>query len=187
MESSFAGKLLIAMPGIGDPRFDHAVILLCLHTEDHAMGLVLNKPKPELTLGDVLEHLGIVAGGGVAAQIVLTGGPVKQDRGYVLHSEEFYVEDATHDVAPGIRLTATRDVLEALAMEDRPARFVLALGYSGWGAGQLESEIARNAWLVAEPEQAIVFGQNHDAKWGQAIAQLGFDPAQLTGDVAGRA
>ncbi|MGE3142490.1 MAG: YqgE/AlgH family protein [Hyphomonadaceae bacterium] len=187
MDESLAGKLLVAMPGIGDPRFDHSVIMVCQHTREHAMGLIVNKPKDALTLGDVLDHLGISARQELAPRTVMDGGPVKPDRGYVLHSEDYAADEgATQDVAPGIRLTATRDVLEAMGRETAPERFVLALGCSGWGAGQLEEELRRNAWLVVEPDDAIVFGLSHEDKWARAIRALGFDPAQLTGE-AGRA
>ena len=182
MEGSLAGKLLVAMPGIGDPRFDQAVILMCLHTPEAAMGLIINKPRGEITLGDVLGHLGIEAAEEIAGRTVLSGGPVKQDRGYVLHSQDFSSGETTQAVAPGISLTATRDVLMAMATEHPPERFVLALGHSGWDAGQLETELAQNAWLVAEPNQAIIFGEAHGGKWGSAIRQLGFEPSQLMGD-----
>src|SRR5262249_32643327 len=147
-----AGKLLVAMPRIGDPRFDRTVIMMCSHTEEHAMGLVINKPKEELTLGDVLDHLGISAAPEVAPIQVLDGGPVRPDRGFVLHSADFVASDSTTDVCPGIRLTATRDILEAVAGEKAPQRFVLALGCSGWGAGQLEDELKQNAWLVVDAD-----------------------------------
>ncbi|MGE3304248.1 MAG: YqgE/AlgH family protein [Hyphomonadaceae bacterium] len=186
MEGSLAGKLLVAMPGISDPRFQQAVILMCQHSADAAMGLILNKPRAELTLGDVLSHLGLQAPPGVAARGVLAGGPVHEDRGYVLHSEDFSSPDATLPVIPGIGLTATRDVLAAMAAENPPERFVLALGHSGWGAGQLESELQHNAWLVAEPDQSIIFGETHEAKWSSAIRQLGLEPSQLMGE-SGRA
>ena len=187
MEASLAGKLLVAMPRIGDPRFDHTVIMMCTHTEEHAMGLVLNRPKDELTLGDVLDHLGISAAPEMAPVTVLDGGPVRPDRGFVLHSEDFAAaDDATQDVCPGIRLTATRDVLEAVAGENAPERFVLALGCSGWGAGQLEDELKQNAWLVVDADDAIIFGDEHEDKWSRAIKSLGFEPSQLAGD-AGRA
>ncbi|MGE0829427.1 MAG: YqgE/AlgH family protein [Hyphomonadaceae bacterium] len=188
MDGSLAGKLLIAMPGIGDPRFEKAVIMMCLHTEEHAMGLVVNKPRDELKLKDVLSHLGIAASDAVAPRAVLDGGPVRPDRGYVLHSEDFTTAEATQAVAPGIRLTATRDVLEAVAGEHAPHLFMLALGCSGWGAGQLENEMRQNAWLVVEPatDDAIIFGENHETKWESAIKRLGFDPAQIAGDI-GRA
>lgn len=186
MEDSLAGKLLVAMPGMGDPRFAHAVIMMCAHSRDEAMGLVINKPKEALTLGDVLDHLGIKARAELAPSAVMDGGPVKPDRGYVLHSDDFAAPNATLEVAPGISMTATREVLEAMGGASAPARFILALGCSGWGAGQLEDELRRNAWLVVEPDDAIIFGAAHDDKWARAIGTLGFDPAQLTGN-AGQA
>lgn len=186
MEQSLAGKLLVAMPGIGDPRFDRSVIMMCAHTDEHAMGLVINKPKDELTLGDVLDHLGITAAPDMAPVTVLDGGPVRPDRGYVLHSADFAAGDGTQNVGPGICLTATRDVLEAVAGEHAPEKFVLALGCSGWGAGQLENELKQNAWLVVDASDAIVFDNGHDDKWVRAIKILGFDPSQLSG-AAGRA
>ena len=188
MDGSLAGKLLIAMPGIGDPRFEKAVIMMCVHTEEHAMGLVVNKPREELRLGDVLDHLGIQAGAKLAPRQVLDGGPVRPDRGYVLHSEDFKSGDATQPIAPGICLTATREVLEAMAGEAAPQRFMLALGCSGWGAGQLEDEMKQNAWLVvdAAADDAIIFGGDHTGKWGDAIKRLGFDPGQIAGET-GRA
>jgi len=189
MDGSLQGKLLVAMPGIGDPRFDQAVIVMCLHTEEQAFGLVVNKPREELNLGAVLEHLGIEADEKLAPRAVLDGGPVRPDRGYVLHSEDYRAEEATQPVAPGICLTATREVLESMAAGDAaPSRFVLALGCSGWQAGQLESEMRRNAWLIVEPDadDAIIFGDDHADKWSRAIKRLGFDPSQIAGDI-GRA
>jgi putative transcriptional regulator len=185
MSDTIAGRLLVAMPGIGDPRFDHTVIMMCSHDAQHAMGVVVNKPKEELTISDVLDHLGLkVQSGGDRS--VLDGGPVRPDRGFVLHSDDFTAREGTQAVAPGIRLTATRDVLEAVARESAPERFVLALGCSSWGAGQLEEELKRNAWLVVDFDDAIVFDDNHDDKWTRAIKTLGFDPTQLMGDM-GRA
>jgi putative transcriptional regulator len=186
MHSSLAGKFLVAMPGIGDPRFDKAVICMCAHTEEGAMGLIVNKPRSELNLGDVLGHLGIEAGEGLAPLGVLDGGPVRPDRGYVLHTGDFSSNEATQTVAPGVCLTATREILEAVGQKapgqpQAPRRFVLALGCSGWGAGQLESEIAKNAWLVVDcaEEDAIIFDDTHGDKWATAIRRLGFDPSQL--------
>lgn len=180
MSDTLTGKLLVAMPGIGDPRFERSVIMMCAHDAEHAMGVVLNKPKDEVTLNDVLGHLGLEAQGRVGDRIVLDGGPVRPDRGYVLHSADFEAGDATQDVAPGIRLTSTRDVLVAVAGEAAPERFVLALGCAGWGAGQLEDELRHNAWLVVDANNAIVFGEAFTDKWADAIKSLGFDPAQLT-------
>lgn len=179
--TALTGKLLVAMPGIGDPRFDRSVILMCAHDSEHAMGVILNKPKDEVTLSDVLGHLEIETEGGVAERLVLDGGPVRPERGFVLHSEDFEADEATQDVAPGVRLTVTREVLEALAGENAPARFVLALGCAGWGAGQLEDELKHNSWLVTDADDAIIFGDAHEDKWERAIRSLGFEPSQLSG------
>src|SRR5262245_49205247 len=122
MQDSLAGKLLVAMPQMGDPRFSRSVILMCEHDAEHALGIVVNKPKEELTLRDVLANLGIAPGDALAPRVVLDGGPVRPDRGFVLHSDDFDSEGG-QDVAPGIRLTATRDILEAVAGEHAPRRF----------------------------------------------------------------
>lgn len=181
---SLAGKLLVAMPGMGDPQFDRSVIFMCSHDSDHAMGIIINKPKDEVTVSDVLEHLGLEAGAEIGARAVLDGGPVRTDRGFVLHSEDFAAGDSTQSIAPGIRLTATREVLAAVASESAPARFMLALGCAGWGAGQLEDELRQNAWLIvdADADDAIVFSDVHAEKWAGAIKRLGFEPSQLMGD-----
>jgi len=181
MTDSLAGKLLVAMPGMGDPRFAHSVIVMCKHDAEHAMGVVINKPKPKLTLNEVLGHLGLEAEGDVAGRIVFDGGPVRPDRGYVLHSEDFEAGAATQAVAPGVCLTATRDVLEAVARDHAPEQFILALGCAGWSAGQLENELRLNAWLVVDPDNAIIFSDEHEEKWTRAIRSLGFEPAQLMG------
>lgn len=186
MSDTLAGKFLVAMPGMGDPRFSHSVIVMCSHDARHAMGLVVNKPKEDVGLSDVLEHLGITVDDDLAEREVLDGGPVRPDRGYVLHSEDFAAGDATHTIAPGVRLTATRDILEAVASEHPPARFVLALGHAGWGAGQLEDELRDNAWLIVDADDEIIFGDAHDDKWTRAIKSLGLDPAQLA-SATGRA
>jgi putative transcriptional regulator len=183
---TLTGKLLVAMPGIGDPRFDRSVIFMCAHDAEHAMGLIINKPRDEITLSDVLGHLGLQADGVQAQRMVLDGGPVRQDRGYVLHTQDYAAGEGTQNVAPGFALTATRDVLEAVAGANAPERFLLALGYSGWAAGQLENELRHNAWLVVDADDAIIFSDSHDDKWERAIRTLGFEPSQLTGD-AGRA
>ncbi len=187
MSNSLAGKLLVAMPSIGDPRFANAVILMCFHDEDHAMGVMINRPKEELTLSDVMEHLGLETDTEIALRTVLDGGPVGPDRGYVLHSDDFTAGEATQDVAPGIRLTSTRDVLEAMSSEAAPQHFVLALGCAGWGAGQLEDELKHNAWLVVDPDEAIIFDDGHRDKWQRAIRALGIDLSQLGGGEGGRA
>jgi putative transcriptional regulator len=179
MSDSLTGKFLVAMPGIGDPRFERSVIYMCAHDAEHAMGVIVNKPKGELTLSDVLDHLGLETEPAVPDRIVFDGGPVRPDRGYVLHSEDFAAASGTQDVVPGVRLTATRDILEAVARDKAPERFILALGCAGWSAGQLEEELKHNAWLIVDGDDAILFDEDHTEKWTRAIRTLGFDPAQL--------
>jgi len=186
MSDSLAGKLLVAMPGMGDPRFEHSVIVMCSHDERHAMGVIVNKPKDDLTVSEVLDHLGIAVDDEAPDYIVLDGGPVQPERGFVLHSDDFAAGEATHIVAPGLNLTATRDILEAVASEQPPSQFVLALGHAGWGAGQLEDELRHNAWLIVDADSGIIFDENFADKWKRAIRLLGFDPAQLASG-AGRA
>lgn len=182
MSDTLQGKLLVAMPGMSDPRFEKTVIMMCVHDAEHAMGVVINKPREEITLSEVLEHLGLDADDDIADRFVLDGGPVRQDRGFVLHSEDFAAGEATQEIGPGLRLTATRDVLEAVAKEHAPEHFVLALGCAGWDAGQLENELKHNAWLVVDADNAIIFGDDHEEKWEAAIKSLGFEPSQLMGE-----
>lgn len=173
------GRLLVAMPSIGDTRFERSVILVCAHETDYAMGLVLNNPVPHITVPDILSQLDVPAEIEVPAERVLDGGPVGNDRGFVLHSSDFRSEGATMDVAENCHLTATRDVLVALGSRTPPEQSTLALGYSGWGAGQLENELQQNAWLVAPATHEIVFGPNHEDKWDLAIELLGIDAGKL--------
>jgi putative transcriptional regulator len=145
--------------------------------------VVINKPKDEVTLSDVLGHLGLASDKNeMTTRLVLDGGPVRPDRGYVLHSADFAAGEATQQVTPDIRLTATREVLESVAKDHAPEHFVLALGCAGWGAGQLEDELKHNAWLVVDAHDAIIFGDAHEDKWTAAIKTLGFDPSQLMGE-----
>ena len=173
------GKLLIAMPGIGDDRFDHAVILVCSHGPDHAMGLVLNKTIPGLSVPGLLEQLDIPCEINLPRAPVLNGGPVGRERGFVLHSDDYISLDSTLEVSDGLCLTATREILHAIGSRDSPAHAVLALGYAGWGEGQLEMELRQNVWLVADPSLDIIYGTDHDGKWQAAVQSLGISPAQL--------
>jgi len=173
------GKLLIAMPGIGDPRFSRSVVLICAHSDDYTMGLVLNKPMDDLTLPELLTQLGIEQNIQLPDTYVLNGGPVGTDRGFVVHSNDYYSDGATVEVANSFSMTATRDVLRALASEGAPAQAAMTLGYSGWGAGQLELELSEHAWLVADPHDEIIFGAAHSKKWEQTLGTLGIDPAHL--------
>jgi putative transcriptional regulator len=182
----FSGQLLIAMPGISDPRFERAVILVCAHDEGHAMGLALNRPVEGLSVPDLLERLEISSDIKAPPDLVLLGGPVERERGFVLHTDD-YQGDYSIEVADGLTLTATRDVLEALAQANgRPRRAVLALGYAGWGAGQLEDEIKANVWLTCEADEQLIFDTDHSGKWSKALSKLGVDPTRLSA-AAGRA
>ena len=187
MEGGFlSGQLLIAMPGISDPRFERTLILICAHDNEHAMGLALNRPVEGLTVPDLLERLGIHSTIEIPPDLVRVGGPVERERGFVLHTEE-YVGEYSLPVGPGVRQTPTREILEAMASQDqRPRRSLLALGYAGWGAGQLEREIRENVWLTCDPDESLIFDEDHESKWARAVAKLGIDPKFLTAD-AGRA
>jgi putative transcriptional regulator len=179
------GRLLIAAPAIGDPRFDHTVLLVCVHDQHQAMALVLNRPMPGLNAPSLLRRLGIA--GDAPDAPVLYGGPVERERGYVVHTDDYRASHSTLSVAPGLALTDTREVLDALGDDQRrPRRYLLALGYAGWGAGQLESEIRQGAWLTCEADEALVFGRDYDELWASAMAKIGVRPERLSTQ-AGRA
>jgi putative transcriptional regulator len=181
-----SGRLLIAMPGIGDPRFERAVVLICAHDSEHAMGLAVNQPAEGLTLPDLLERLGVASDIRAPANLVMIGGPVERERGFVLHTDDYYGEHSL-EIGDGVALTATREVLEAMADRDRaPRRSMLALGYAGWSAGQLENEIRNNVWLVCDADEALLFEEDHEEKWARALGKLGVDPTRLSA-VTGRA
>ena len=184
---SLVGRLLVAMPGISDSRFEHAVILICAHRPDHAMGLRLDRPAPGVTLKKVLTKLDTASPDDAAGRQVLIGGPVERERGFVLHTDDWLVDDASVAFAEGLAMTGTREAL--LAMVDPasgPHRSVLLLGYAGWGEGQLEDELGENVWLTADADPELIFDPDYNGKWAKALAGLGVDPAQLSGQ-SGRA
>ncbi len=183
--TDLTGKLLIAMPSMGDPRFDKSVILLCAHGEDGGMGIIVNKPAAEIDLNDLLEQLSIETQEPIDARVFF-GGPVENSRGFVLHSAEYCQDETTLDVAGQFGMTATLDILRAMAGGAGPDKAIVALGYAGWGPGQLEEEIVENGWLVVDATSDLVFGADHGGKWLAAIAALGIDPIMLS-DVGGRA
>lgn len=180
------GKLLIAMPGMGDPRFEKSVIFICAHSTDGAMGLVVNKPAREIQFADLLEQLSLDRIDSKSAPAIHFGGPVEHGRGFVLHSSDYAGSDATLKVDRRFGMTATLDVLEDISQGVGPGSCLLALGYSGWGPGQLEDEITKNAWLISESTEALVFSQDSAAKWRGALGLLGVDPLSLSA-TAGRA
>ncbi|MBM3582077.1 MAG: YqgE/AlgH family protein [Alphaproteobacteria bacterium] len=177
------GQLLVAMPGLADPRFARNVIYMCAHNAEGAMGLVLNKTIESLTFPDLLSQLGIERASGVVPIRVHFGGPVESGRGFVLHSAD-YVQDATMLVDNRVALTATIDIMKAIAQGAGPKQRLLALGYSGWGAGQLDAEIKANGWLSVPADEELVFGPDLDGKWLKAMKKIGIDPRMLA-DTAG--
>ncbi len=180
------GKLLVAMPGMGDPRFAHSVIFMTAHSDAGAMGLMVNKPAPELKLSDVLEQL-VEGSASVDGSLgVHIGGPVETGRGFVLHSDDYESAIETLVVEGGFALTATLDILEDIAAGKGPDKALLTLGYAGWGPGQLEGEIGQNGWLTCEADAALVFGLPDAQKWGAAVQSIGIDPLGLSA-TAGRA
>jgi putative transcriptional regulator len=181
------GRLLVAMPGIGDERFEHAVILICAHGPDHAMGLRLDRPAPGVDLKAVLDKLETPAPDAAAQRKVLVGGPVERERGFVLHTDDWIVPDASLPFGDGLAMTGTREALAAMVDPAMgPRRSVLLLGYAGWGDGQLEDELGENVWLTAEADPALIFDTDYETKWARALATLGIDPGQLSGQ-SGRA
>lgn len=180
------GKLLIAMPSMADTRFAHSVILLCAHSDKGAMGLILNKPSSDIRMSDVLEQLDILPNDSAASMIVHFGGPVETGRGFVLHSQDYQSHLHTLRVPGGYGMTATLDILEEIARGQGPDRVLMMLGYAGWGAGQLESEIAQNGWLTADAHKSLVFDIPATAKWSAALESIGVDPISLS-SAAGRA
>lgn len=186
--TSLDGKILIAMPGMSDSRFEHALVFLCAHSEQGAMGLIVNKTAPLMFFSDLVDKLDIVndprsVPEDVMGKPVLYGGPVEPFRGFVLHSTDYFSAEASLPISTDVALTATVDVLRAIAQGHGPERSVLALGYSGWGPGQLEDEIQRNGWLHCDADDGLLFDADIDGKYMRALSKLGVDPGMLSGDV----
>lgn len=191
---SLAGQLLVAMPGMPDPRFAETVICLCVHGPEGAMGLVLNKPIEDLSFDDLVRQLDLAPTPPARRIRLLAGGPVEGTRGFVLHSGEWGTE-GTLPVADGQAMTASIEVLKEVAGGRGPRKAVLALGYAGWGPGQLETELQSNAWLTVPADEALLFGEDDAPSaprgtthrvWRAALARLNIDPLLLS-SAAGRA
>jgi putative transcriptional regulator len=180
------GQLLVAMPQMGDPRFERSVIYLCAHTAEGAMGLVVNRALEDIRLPDLLRQLGIPDLGHSDAIKVHFGGPVETGQGFILHSAD-YVQDSTLMVGGGVGLTATLDILKDIARGAGPHHSLLALGYAGWGAGQLESEIQANGWLTVPADDSLLFDHDLETKWERALAKIGVDIRLLASGAAGHA
>jgi putative transcriptional regulator len=173
-DTTLSGQLLVAMPQMADPRFARSVVYLCAHSADGAMGLVINRLIDSLRFDALLDQLGLESSAEHENLPIHFGGPVESSRGFVLHSTD-YIQDSTLLIDDEVALTATIDVLRAIADGGGPERRVLALGYAGWGAGQLDQEIQDNGWLLVPADEALVFGFDNDTKWQSAISKLGID------------
>ena len=178
-DSYLVGQLLVAMPGMQDERFAKTVIYMCAHNAEGAMGLVVNRSLDALSFPDLLEQLEIDTSTTMDDVDVLFGGPVETGRGFVLHSPD-YLQEGTMVVADGVALTATVEILRAIASGNGPQRHLLALGYAGWGPGQLDSEIKANGWLNVGADDGLVFDSNLNTKWNRAMSKLGIDPSMLS-------
>lgn len=183
------GQLLVAMPQMSDKRFQRSVIYMCAHSEDGAMGLIVNQPARNISAPDLLQRLGIPGRGRSKASFddvrglpIRIGGPVEMGRGFVLHSADYFADDATLEIENDVCLTATLDILRAIVDGRGPSRALLALGYAGWSPGQLESEIHANGWLTCPADSELIFGDDLDLKYPRAMAKLGVDLSHLVSE-----
>jgi len=183
------GQMLIAMPSMRDERFMRSVIYVCAHSAEGAMGIIVNHPAPDVTFPDLLVKLEVIPAAdriqlppraGIVK--VLRGGPVETQRGFVLHSADFFIENSTLPIDDGICLTATLDILKAIARGDGPTTAVLALGYAGWAAGQLETEIQANGWLHCAADADLIFGADSGGKYERALNKIGVDLGMLSSE-----
>lgn len=177
---SLGGQVLIAMPGMSDPRFRRSLVYICAHSAEGAMGLIVNKHAENLQLKDLFERLEIPIGEPMAAAPVHFGGPVETGRGFVLHSADYDSGESTLQVDDTTSMTATIDVLQAMADNRGPSRALVALGYAGWAAGQLEEEMRANGWLACPPDEELLFGPDEQGKWERALAKIGVSAGTLS-------
>jgi putative transcriptional regulator len=183
------GQMLIAMPSMGDERFSRSVIYMCAHSSEGAMGIIVNHPAQNISFSDLLVQLEVIPAAELIelprradAVKVLKGGPVDTGRGFVLHSADFFIENSTLPIDDGICLTATLDILKAIANGKGPVSAVLALGYAGWAAGQLENEIHQNGWLHCPADPELIFGKDNDSKYERALKKIGIDVGMLSSE-----
>jgi putative transcriptional regulator len=189
-KSSFLdGQMLIAMPGMSDPRFDRSVIFMCAHSDNGAMGIIVNKRAPMISFSELLERLDILPQESrirlpddVQSMLVQFGGPVEPGRGFVLHTSDYFSADTSLPIDERVALTATLDILRAIAGGQGPRRSLLALGYAGWAPGQLEDEIQRNGWLSCTADEDLLFSNDLDSKYVTALHKIGVDPAMLSSE-----
>lgn len=179
-ERFLEGRILIAMPSMQDPRFQRSLVYLCAHSDDGAMGLIVNRIADRLTLADLFGKLDIPIGNSLASASVRYGGPVEPGRGFVLHSSDYQCPNATLEVDESTAMTATLEVLHAMGAGRGPKEAIVALGYAGWASGQLESELKQNGWLICPADPELLFGDDHDGKWQRALRKLGISEAMLS-------
>ncbi|MGO9357021.1 MAG: YqgE/AlgH family protein [Xanthobacteraceae bacterium] len=183
------GQLLIAMPVMEDERFARSVIYVCAHSSEGAMGIILNRPAGSIDFPELLVQLDIIDDADqiklpadAEAMKVMKGGPVETGRGFVLHSSDFFIKDATLPIDDGVCLTATLDILKAIAKGNGPRHAILALGYAGWAPGQLENEIQENGWLHCPADPDLIFGRDVEDKYDRALQKLGIAPGMLSNE-----
>lgn len=176
-----SGKLLIAMPRMSDKRFQRSLIFVCVHNPEGAMGLIVNRLSGGLTYGELMSQLGIEGDPTGNDRLVHFGGPVEPSRGFVLHSTD-RLEDSTLLVDDDVGLTSTTDILRAIGTGEGPERNLLALGYAGWGPGQLDAELQANAWLSVAADDALLFDRDIETKWHRAIAKIGVNVNRLSSE-----
>ena len=183
------GQCIVAMPSLQDNPFTRSVVYICAHSADGAMGIILNRPAKGVNFADLLLQLDVIKAedrinlaGPAEHMRVLTGGPVDASRGFVLHSPDYHVEDSTLNIDESVSLTATLDILRAIARNEGPTSAVLALGYAGWAAGQLEQELQTNSWLICPADAAILFDNAHESKYERALEAIGVDLAFLSAE-----
>ena len=187
MEFDLTGKMLISTPAMGDPRFSRSLIYLCAHSAEGAFGLVVNRPVPDLRVAEVLNQLSIPADGLIEDRPVLLGGPVEPARGFVLHRNELSDAGPSQPLPEGLALSASTEVLTVIGRGEGPSAWILALGYAGWGGGQLEEELAQNAWLTCDARETLIFvDAPGEEQWRAALQSIGVDPRTLSA-TAGRA
>ena len=183
------GQMLIAMPSMGDDRFARTLVYVCAHSSEGAMGLIVNQAEPNMNFPELLVRLNVIPDN-ERIQLsrraerlkVLKGGPVETGRGFVLHSADFHIENSTLPIDDGICLTATLDILKAIAKGEGPESAILALGYAGWAPGQLEDEIQHNGWLHCAPDPDLLFGTEIEGKYDKALLKLGVPPGMLSSE-----
>src|SRR6202165_5261206 len=183
------GRVLVGTPTIRDARFARAVIYMCAHSSEGAMGIVINQPAPHINFSDLLVQLQVIPSAkpiefapNADAVRVLKGGPVQTERGFVLHTNDFFLKDSTLPIDDGICLTATLDILKAIARGEGPKSALLALGYAGWAPGQLENEIQENGWLHCPADSELIFGTDTESKYTKALRKIGIDPGMLSSE-----